>query len=198
MNRKLLVIVISLTAACLLGVVVALVLATPEQQSDSSDIIIETSEQMNVYVFTYDHPTDIMFIGDVDSIELDKMWKYRTLEAVDTDSLKRDKKYEFSYLIINDLNGSVCLTEQELLVIKEKLETDRRFNMIYLGSNFEKLLALEAYSEDEISSFGEIKMLEFVFAFGERCLGIGGYTEGDQLHECLASLLKEGVVNAEK
>lgn len=131
-----------------------------------------TTEQTCIYALKTAYPTDFMFIGDAESLNFDESLEYRTLDKVNADTLKRDKKYKYSVIIINDLDGKMELSDDTLSAMQKCIVTDRGFYLMYLGKNFEKLEPMGIYSEDGPSQIRGVYLL-VSFIFGSRTLEYG-------------------------
>lgn len=135
-----------------------------------------------------------MFIGDVASLNFDKSLEYRTLDEVNADTLKRDKKYQFSFVVINDLDGKMELSDETLSAIRKCIETDRCFNLMYLGRDFEKLEPLGIFGEN--GSSGRMGLyLTVDYMFGMRSFGSSGTDQTSISSEDIMRMMKESVVN---
>lgn len=81
-----------------------------------------------------DFSTDVILIGDDIAFQCDGL-TYRKINTINSDTLFKDSKYNYSYLIINDLNDTVNLTTEEISILSEFI-CDKNCAMIYLGDKY--------------------------------------------------------------
>ena len=95
-----------------------------------ADINDKDSYDINIEVLNYSIPTDIVLIGE--SIPFREALIYRKLTNVTSELLETHKKYQV--IILSDLDGTLSISDQELLIIKEKVD-NHTSDFYYLGKN---------------------------------------------------------------
>lgn len=114
------------------GIIIAFVLlflgyrywmsVTPDDGSVLQEQMQYLNEEIDLQVLLYGE--DVVFPEE---------FTYKSLERLDEDNWKLDNDYVF--LIVNDLDGSVGLAEEQITEIKEYADQNTNFNFYYIGLN---------------------------------------------------------------
>lgn len=76
---------------------------------------------------------DVMVYGE--NIEFRDTLKYRTINEINEDSLNADENHGYRAIILYDHNGTMEITDEELLLIKKYVE-EKAYDMIYIGKDY--------------------------------------------------------------
>ena len=105
--------------------------------------IDKTNERVNV---------DVLVYGEDPGFREEFEW--RRIEAITKKTLEKDVLHSYRWLIIVDYDGGVEMTDEELLLIKDKVENEY-LNFLYIGEkyldDFERLGFTEGFDEGELS-----------------------------------------------
>lgn len=113
------------------------------------------------------NPTDIMLWGD--DFTLPEGLEYRKLEKLDEESLAKKDSYKYSFLIINDLEGSVTLSEDEIELVRAHIY-DNQNTLIYFGDKY--LTTWQSPSMSELTVDGN-RAVEYRFE-GDKAVSVIG------------------------
>ena len=80
-----------------------------------------------------EHPTELILLGD--DIPFEVSVPVRKITDITEDSLKRSEGYDHSFFIINDLNGTVQLTEEDIALLAEQI-SHPDFCLSYFGTKY--------------------------------------------------------------
>ena len=120
-------------------------------------------------------PTAIFVYGE--DIEIREGLQVNKISHITLDSLETENEYVV--LILSDLNSNLDITEDEYLVIKEKLK-DNKFSLYYLGNSKIQDLKNMGIIETEGSVSGDLCVASVVY-YGQRTAWSGLYTENDKV-----------------
>ena len=84
-------------------------------------------------VIKQEHPTDVIVLGD--NVQFQAEIDTRNISKVTEEQLKKEKNYEQTFLIINDLNNKVKLSDEEINLLKSKIAIEG-FCLYYLGTQY--------------------------------------------------------------
>ena len=84
-------------------------------------------------VIRQEHPTDVIVLGD--NVQFQAEIDTRNISKVTEEQLKKEKNYEQTFLIINDLKNKVKLSDEEINLLKSKIATES-FCLYYLGTQY--------------------------------------------------------------
>lgn len=93
---------------------------------------ITTSEKI-AKIISDTKPTDIIIRGD--NVYFEEDVTYRHTEEITKNGLVSSYDYEYTILVINDLNNNVLLTDEEQKSIEMAIKEDN-FCLIYLGEKY--------------------------------------------------------------
>ena len=105
---------------------------------------VENQVLKNVDIKLYG--TDIQFEEDL---------QYEKVQKIDSSVFESSKKYV--YLIINNLDGNLNITDKELQLLKKLMDDNMNYNMIFFGKNLEQLVKvgfLKEIDDKDDYSFG--------------------------------------------
>lgn len=80
-----------------------------------------------------EHPTELILLGEDISFEVNV--PVRKITDITEDSLKRSEGYDHTFFIINDLNGTVQLTEEDIAFLAEQI-SHPNFCLSYFGTKY--------------------------------------------------------------
>ena len=84
----------------------------------------------SITILNENYPSDIIVYGEhIDFGEL----KHREIKFIDGKSLNSKPEYKYQFVIINDRNNNVEMTDDELLLIKQYI-IEKKYNFYYLGT----------------------------------------------------------------
>ena len=114
------------------------------EKKDSYSLQIDRiNEQVNV---------DVMVYGEEPGFR--EGFEWRRIDTISKKSLKNDILHGYRWLIIFDHDGAVEMTDDELLLIKDKVEDDS-LNVLYIGekylNSFERLGFTDGFDNGERS-----------------------------------------------
>ena len=185
-----------ITGALIIGVVFALVFLKPKQSTDD----IGDSYDQDIRVINESHPVKIILYGE--PIYFRKEVKYYSVDHLSNDILSTSgSEYERVVLVVNDLNGTVTLSQEDLVIISGAVN-DGSIDLYYLGkNNREKLINSgirggSAVIDGELSlvrAMSENRMINF----------IGFWTENEDIisrsnEELLGECIIDNIVNCIK
>lgn len=85
-----------------------------------------------IRIITENYKTEIILYGE--DISFDDSCYVRHIDTISKEELTSDTEYIYSVFIINDLNGTVELSQDELEIIKSKVFDDK-IDLFYFGRN---------------------------------------------------------------
>ena len=95
---------------------------------------------------------DVMVYGEEPGFRENFEW--RRLDTISKDSLKNDIFHDYRCIVLFDYNGTMEISDEELLLIKEKVENEY-LDMFYIGKNylddFERLGFTAGFDQNEMS-----------------------------------------------
>ena len=120
------------------------------------------------------HPTDIIVVGDeiFFSVEV----KTRKVDKINKTELQKRDGYEYTVVVINDLDNKVQLTEDERELLRKNLK-EYGFCLIYLGEKYSSTWN----SEDELPVEIEGNLFYSYYSVsGTQCGTVGAWMVEDQ------------------
>ncbi|MDO4317633.1 MAG: hypothetical protein Q4C48_05420 [Lachnospiraceae bacterium] len=132
--------------------------------------------EYDAYLVREKYPTDILWIGPWEEYE----WELpvRFAETVDRETLTMRDGFQNMYIVINDLDGSVGLTEEEYRLIHSYVKSDSRYHFLYLGK--EKLPQICEYGFGDKDMISEIDYSLGLYHCNERLISSWGvYTQNE-------------------
>ncbi len=129
------------------------------------------------YAVREKYPTDILWIGPWEEYE----WELpvRFSETVDRETLTMRDGFQYMYIVVNDLDGSVALTEEEYRLINSYVKADSRYHFLYLGR--EKLEQICEYGFGNKEQITEIDYSLGMYHRGERLVSVWGVYTQDEI-----------------
>lgn len=124
----LLVIVIVLVAAVITWVLFFPVSLFKNTSSDNVNALQTEIDIINKY------PTDMIVYGDKIDFAQTGI-SIRTIDSITEKNLERSSKYIYSYIIINDMNNNIKLTDGEINLIYDYIYK-KGYNLIYFGTQY--------------------------------------------------------------
>lgn len=95
---------------------------------------------------------DIMLYGE--ELYLDECVRYRRIDEITEETLKPDEDHGYRAIILFDHDGTMDISDEELLLIKRYVE-EKGYDMYYIGKSylddFKRLGFTAGYEEDEYS-----------------------------------------------
>ncbi|MDO4317631.1 MAG: hypothetical protein Q4C48_05410 [Lachnospiraceae bacterium] len=128
------------------------------------------------YAVREKYPTDILWIGPWEEYE----WELpvRFAETVDRETLTMRDGFQYMYIVVNDLEGSVTLTEEEYRLINAYVKSDSRYHFVYLGK--EKLAEICEYGFGDKEQVTPADYSVGMYHYGERLVSSWGiYSQND-------------------
>ena len=138
---------------------------------DNNTIHMTTAEE-DIMIATQTYPTQILIYGN--KIDFDSKLNITYINEISKDSLKFDNNFSYQYIIINDLDDQINISDKELTLIGEIVRSNKHCNFIYLGSK-------ELY---KIKNSG-ILIEELYYNPGD--LSVGLFYENDELISVLGT-----------
>ncbi|MBE5926948.1 MAG: hypothetical protein E7270_08320 [Lachnospiraceae bacterium] len=103
---------------------------------------------LNIDVLNESYPTDIILCGE--NIPFREALVVRKVDKITEEALKTDKAHQI--IILSDLDGTLKITDEELKLIKNKLDKFE-CNFYYVGTNLKDRLInlefIESWPEDD-------------------------------------------------
>ena len=115
------------------------------------------------------HPTDLMIYGD--DVLFEMQVPARKLEAITEDSLNIKDGCECAFLVINDLSGSVQLSDADIKLLDNQLRT-KPLSLFYLGDQYGD--AWQEPGEYTMEIPGN-RSYQYNMEYGQMCRGIGAW-----------------------
>ena len=113
-----------------------------------------SSEDRDVLLLTDTHKTRILVYGDPLALN-EKLYSERISELT-SESIAFDESFEYEYIIISDKSGSLDMTLEDWLVLKELVHSDKRVSFTYLGTTqFQNMIKSQITELDESDLFRE-------------------------------------------
>ncbi len=171
------------------ALVVMLRLAYPYiVSSGAEEEELDGYEKMVQYLKREENSEIILYgeeIGFRESVE------YRKISTIDETNIKSDKDYV--YLIINDLNGTISFTEENLKFLKNYADKNLSFNFLYIGNDKMDLFTSGIFDSYAISD--ESKSFGYMLIGGDRLVTGGTWeTTYEQYMEKNKEVLQENIL----
>lgn len=124
------------------------------------------SAQHDIKLVTELYPTKFIVYGS--EIDFSSSISVEYIDEICDDNLVMDNDYVYTMIIINDIDNNVNLSDDDWKLIYGYVESDDRYNLMYLGnSDFEQI--------------GRLGILSDMTAFAEGDLSVGFVHEAGQL-----------------
>ncbi len=140
-----------------------------------SDNDLTTAEE-NILILSKTFPTKIIVYGS--EIDFDKKLSVTYIDEISKDSLKFDNGFSYQYIVINDLDDEINISNKEWELIDKTIKSDKRCNFIYLGSK-------------ELYKIKNLEILSDITYFEDSDLSVGLFHQGDSLITCLGTYTTE-------
>lgn len=135
----------------------------PENENDYSEEVSYLNDEVDFKMYLYG-----------EDINFPKELHYEKIADVDMEKINLDADYV--YLIINDLNGTTDLKENDIKEIMALTEQKKNFNFFYIGK--EKLKLFQKYKDDIDFQDTDWSLGEIIWE-GDRLNYFGVWTEDD-------------------
>ncbi len=86
-----------------------------------------------IKILNNNFPSDIIVYGE--DVGFDDKLNFRTVSELSEDSLKSNSEYRYTFLVINDREGKLKITDEEFQLCKKMCE-DHNLNFYYIGSQY--------------------------------------------------------------
>ncbi len=132
--------------------------------------------EYEAYALREKYPTDILWIGPWEGYE----WEIsiRFAESVNQETLTMRDGFQYMYIVVNDLDGSVTLTEEEYRLINSYVKSDSRYHFLYLGK--ERLAEICDYGFGDKEQITALDYSVGMYHRGERLVSAwGDYTQNE-------------------
>lgn len=125
-----------------------------------------------------DYPTDIIILGE--DIQFQKDIKFRKIDSISEEDLKREASFKYSFLLIDDRKNNHELKQGEIKLIKDYIY-NKGYNVVYLGSQYMSAWDNTDYIADVDGSRG----VDFINEAGNvvRNTGFWGNQEEEMMEE---------------
>ena len=124
------------------------------------------SVEHDIKLVTELYPTRFVIYGS--EIDFSSSISVEYIDEICDDNLVMGKDYEYTMIIINDLDNNVNLSDDDWKLVYGYVENDDRYNLMYLGdSDFEQI--------------GRLGILSDITAFDDGDLSVGIVHEAGQL-----------------
>ncbi len=126
--------------------------------------------EYEAYALREKYPTDILWIGPWEGYE----WEIsiRFAESVNRETLTMRDGFQHMYIVVNDLDGSVTLTEEEYRLINSYVKADFRYHFLYLGR--ERLAEICDYGFGDKGGITPVDYSIGMFHRGEHLVSVWG------------------------
>lgn len=115
-----------------------------------------------IKILNESYPSDIIVFGE--DVGFDPTLKFRTITKITEENLTSDKKFKYTFFVINDRAGKLNITDEEFLLCKRLCE-ENDLNFFYIGTQYlEKLKELGYY--DYFYSEGQCGFGYIISPFG--------------------------------
>lgn len=170
MKKRILMLIISLL------VIIAIAFAVLIKQFTNSDGDVEISSPENdLKIVTESFPTKFIVYGD--KIEFNEKVNVEYITDINKDTLAFDENYMYQMVIVNDLSGNAEMTDEQWLMLYDKVINDKRYNCFYLG-------------DEDFEQLSQLEIIDGLTAFVEGDLSIGFVYEGDTLITVYGTYIK--------
>ncbi len=146
--------------------------------------------EYDAYVIREKYRADIIWIGPEA-----EYWEWqipiRFEKEISEDMLKARKGYPYVYVVINDLDGSVHISDDEYLLIKEYLTKNERYSFAYFGEKDLKRLSDLGFFEYERAINKSDLFVGLFYLNGELICSSGRFTREDKKNDmspCMAAI----------
>ena len=160
------------------------------QNSQETDL---AGNELYAYMITEKYPTDIIWIGNTDEFEFTAgagdgtcIWHdtdaditlyVRKTDHITQEILNRSSEYQYTLVVVNDINGDVQLTDDEYLLVYDNFLRDSHFYFFYIGKNqLDNFAKLGFYEEDAPRDIDYAASFYRYQPDGEPVCGWGTYT----------------------
>ena len=99
----------------------------------SGDSEFQESIEKDISIVTQNYKTEIILY--VEDIEFDEACYVRKIDKISKENLTSDESYVYTVFVINDLNNSVTLNEEDLKIIYDISYNDK-IDFFYFGKNY--------------------------------------------------------------
>ena len=158
MKKRILIVILVLLLIISLGIYSIIKMVGPEKKS-RKEVMEESMDSIDyaVYFVCEELPTDMLWIGKYDGyheiLRYDKELPLRFAEHVDEESLNIREGFKNILIVVNDIDSSVDLSDEEYSLIFNRLLNDSRYNFYYYGSKKLKYVIEEGgYSTENMNS----------------------------------------------
>ncbi len=143
--------------------------------ANNSDKDSLTTVESDIKLLSEEYPTKILVYGE--TLDFDKKIITNNISKISYDTLKKTENYMYQLIVINDLSGKNVLSDEEWMIIKEVLMSNKDINFLYLGNKqFEKIINI-GIVEGEITMFQDGDLSLGLFYEGETAISVyGSYT----------------------
>jgi hypothetical protein len=95
------------------------------------------SYDQDIIVINKNFPSEILLYGD--DIHFREAVKYKKIDDIDDATLKTDKTFKYHFLIVNDLNNNLKITEDDFIRLKKHAD-ENQLNFYYIGEQYLNVL----------------------------------------------------------
>ena len=97
-------------------------------------------------IVTQSYPTQFVVYGEV--MDFDPLVSVKYIKEINQETLTKGEEYVYGLIIVNDLNGEVDLSDDEWRVISDLVQSNKYYNLFYLGNeDIEQLLRVGVISD---------------------------------------------------
>ncbi len=126
----------------------------------------------NIKIITENYKTEIIVYGS--DIAFDQSCYVRKVDEISKTSLSSEDSFVYTVFIINDLDGTITLTDKDLGIIKGKVFDDK-IDFFYFGkNNIKKIINAGIFSQDVAE---EEMSLGVIYERGIKTDVLGTWTE---------------------
>ncbi len=162
----------------IIGIIAVLVIAINiyfkiVKEKQNGYVWVGDSYDEAVQILTENFSTDIVLYGE--PLEFRKNVVYRYIDVLSDETLTTDKEYEF--IIINDLDGTTELTEEDIEILKKHVLKGKA-NLYYLGTQRYNVLKTNGFTifDRDLGEWG----FTCEHLFGELVYGGGLWSSYDE------------------
>ena len=143
-GKKVKIIIFGIIAASLIAIIAFIVYGFTTMEESGL-----TPYEKDIIILNEKHPSDIMLYGE--DISFKDTLNYRKISEISEEELDGDGNWQYHFIIMNDLNGSVALTQEEANLIMSYIN-EKHYTFFYIGSRHEDIFLESGILERPLGS----------------------------------------------
>lgn len=118
----------------ILAVIIPIVLVVGSKNRNKIDKATDLCNYSDeIRILNENFPSDIVVYGE--DVNFDQSLNYRVITQISEENLKCDKKYKYSFFVINDRSGNLEISDEEFALCK-RLCDEKDINFYYIGEHY--------------------------------------------------------------